>query len=454
MCAQKEDKMNETVTGPKGLPLSGNILAFRRDTLQFIREAAREYGDVAHFRFGPKRHIYMLNNPEWIKEVLVTKQAHFRKAKGLQVARTVVGDGILTSEGKKHMRQRRLLQPAFHRDRIAEYGEVMVRQGVELMSEWKDGEVLDVHHDMMKVTLAIITETMFGKTVKEGAEKIAQAIDVGLKYVSSKATSFLDIPLSVPTRSNREFLESSEVLDKIIYRLIEERRKSGETGHKDLLGMLLAARDEDDGEGMTDEQVRDEVMTIFLAGHETTANTMSWIFYLLAKHPEAEQKLHDELKTVLDGRLPTVEDIPRLTYANLIVQETLRLYPAAWMINREVVESVEIGGHTYEPGDTLMMSQYVMHRMEKYFDAPDEFRPERFEGDLLKRIPAYAYFPFGGGPRICIGNNFALMEATLLLATIAQTYKLRLAEPEKPVEPEPLVTLRPKNGLMMRLEKR
>lgn len=446
--------MNETVTGPKGLPLSGNILAFRRDTLQFIRDAAKEYGDVAHFRFGPKRHIYMLNNPDQIKEVLVTKQAHFRKAKGLQVARAVVGDGILTSEGKKHMRQRRLMQPAFHRDRIAGYGDVMVRQGVELMNEWRDGEVLDIHHDMMKVTLAIITETMFGKTVKEGADKIAHAIDVGLKYVSSKASSFIDIPLSVPTRSNREFIESSEVLDKTIYALIEERRKSGDSGQTDLLAMLLAARDEDDGQGMTDEQVRDEVMTIFVAGHETTANTMSWIFYLLATHPEAEQKLHDELKAVLDGRLPTVEDLPKLSYANLIVQETLRLYPAAWVINREVVEEVEIGGHTYEPGDTLMMSQYVMQRMEKYYDDPDAFRPERFEGDLLKQIPTYAYFPFGGGPRVCIGNNFALMEAALLLATIAQQYKLRLAEPTKPVEPEPLVTLRPKNGLMMRLEKR
>jgi len=445
--------MEQITAGPKGLPISGNVLAFRRDTLKFIRDAAKEYGDVVHFRFGPKRHVYMLNNPDMIKEVLVTKQAHFRKAKGLQVARAVVGDGILTSEGKKHIRQRRLMQPAFHRDRIAGYGGAMVRQGVELMEDWKDGEVRDIHQDMMKVTLAIITETMFGKTVKEGADKIGHAIDVGLKYVSTKATSFIDIPLSVPTRSNREFVESSEVLDKTIYGLIEERRKS--TGnHTDLLAMLLAARDEDDGQGMTDEQVRDEVMTIFVAGHETTANTMSWIFYLLATHPEAEQKLHDELKSVLGGRLPTVEDIPNLTYVNLIISETLRLYPAAWTINREVVEPVEIGGHTYEPGDTLMMSQYVMHRQEKYFDDPDEFRPERFAGDLLKRIPAYAYFPFGGGPRVCIGNNFALMEAALLLSTIAQRYRLRLAEPDQKVELEPVVTLRPKNGLPMRLEKR
>lgn len=445
--------MDQLTAGPKGLPISGNVLAFRRDTLKFIHDAAKEYGDVVHFRFGPKRHVYMLNNPDMIKEVLVTKQANFRKAKGLQVARAVVGDGILTSEGKKHIRQRRLMQPAFHRDRIAGYGDAMVRQGVELMEDWKDGEMRDIHQDMMKVTLAIITETMFGKIIKEGADKIGHAIDVGLKYVSTKATSFIDIPLSVPTRSNREFVESSEVLDKTIYGLIEERRKSTDS-HTDLLAMLLAARDEDDGQGMTDEQVRDEVMTIFVAGHETTANTMSWIFYLLATHPEVEQKLHDELKSVLGGRLPTVADIPNLTYVNLIISETLRLYPAAWTINREVAEPVEIGGHTYEPGDTLMMSQYVMHRQEKYFEDPDEFRPERFAGDLLKRIPAYAYFPFGGGPRVCIGNNFALMEAALLLATIAQRYRLRLAEPDQKVELEPVVTLRPKNGLPMRLEKR
>lgn len=445
--------MTQTITGPKGLPISGNLLSFRRDPLQFLRTSAKAYGEIAHLRFGPKRHVYLLTNPDHIKEVLVSKQAHFRKGKGLQVARAVVGDGILTSEGEKHMRQRRLMQPAFHRERIAAYGGAMVRQGVELMREWKDGEVRDIHHDMMKVTLAIITETMFGRSVKEGADEIGHAIDIGLRYVANKASSFIDVPLSVPTRSNREFLESNETLDKTIYALIEERRSSGQTGN-DLLGMLLAARDEDDGKGMTDEQVRDEVMTIFVAGHETTANTMSWIFYLLATHPEAEQKLHDELFSVLGDNLPTVEDIPQLTYTNLIVQETLRLYPAAWTINREVVEPVEIGGHTYQPGDTLMMSQYVMHRDARFYDEPDSFRPERFAGDLLKRIPAYAYFPFGGGPRICIGNNFALMEAALLLATIAQRYRMRLTSPDQVVEPEPLVTLRPKNGLPMRLEKR
>jgi cytochrome P450 len=446
--------MNLTIPAPRGLPISGHLLAFRRDPLGFLQRAAEQHGDVVHFRFGPRRHLYLLTNPDHIKEVLVTKQAHFRKAKGLQVARAVVGDGILTSEGQKHMRQRRLMQPAFHRERIAAYADAMVRQGTAMMAGWKDGDIRDVHEDMMKVTLAIITETMFGKGLTEGVDKIGRAIEIGLQYVSNKASAMIDIPLGVPTPQNRKFEEAAETLDKTIYAIIEERRRSGEEGRDDLLAMLLAARDEEDGRGMTDEQVRDEVMTIFVAGHETTANTMSWIWYLLATHPEAERKLWAELDEVLGGRPPTAEDVPRLVYTNQIISETLRLYPAAWVINREVVDEVEIGGHVYQPGETLMMSQYVMHRSRRYFDNPDQFIPERFSGDLLKRIPAFAYFPFGGGPRICIGNNFALMEAALLLATIAQRFRLRLAEPGQRVEPEPLVTLRPKNGLMMRLEAR
>ncbi len=446
--------MNLTIPGPKGLPISGNLLAFRRDPLGFLQEAAREHGDIVHFRFGPQRHIYLLTNPDHIKEVLVSKQAHFRKAKGLQVAKVVVGEGILTSEGKKHLRQRRLMQPAFHRERIASYGQTMVDHALVMMDQWRDQEERNIHDDMMKVTLAIITETMFGKGLKQDTDKIGQAIEVGLHYVSTKASSFIDIPLSVPTRSNVRFREAAEMLDKAIYDIIDERRKREGEGRTDLLAMLLAARDEDDGTGMTDQQVRDEVMTIFLAGHETTANTMSWIWYLLATHPEAEQKLHSELQEVLGGRPPVVDDIPRLSYVNQIITEAMRLYPAAWAISREVVDEVEIGGQKFQPGETLMMSQYVMHRNPKYYENPDQFIPERFAGDLLKKLPSFAYFPFGGGPRVCIGNNFALMETALLLSTIAQRFRIRLAHPDRPVEPEPLVTLRPKNGLQVVLEKR
>ncbi len=442
------------VSGPKGLPISGNVLEFRKDPLQFLTRITEEYGDLVHIRFGPQRHAYLINDPEQIKEILVTKQAHFKKAKGLQVAKATVGEGILTSEGQHHLRQRRLMQPAFRRERVASYGDVMVKHTASMMESWKDGEIRNISKDMMELTLAIITETMFGADVTADVSKIGDAIDVGLHYVSRKATSFIDLPLEVPTKRNREFMQSREVLDNVIYSIIEQRRQKPDQESKDLLSMLLAARDEEDGTGMTDEQVRDEVMTIFIAGHETTANTISWIWYLLAQHPEVEQKLWAELDRVLAGRKPTVEDIPQLPFTNLIITEAMRLYPAAWMMNREVVDEVEIGGHTYKPGDTLMMSQYVMHRNPKYYEQPDRFDPERFSGDLLKQNPQFAYFPFGGGPRICIGNNFALMELALIMATVCQAFQFRLTDEQPVVEPEPLVTLRPKHGMKMQVRKR
>jgi cytochrome P450 len=311
---------------------------------------------------------------------------------------------------------------------------------------------------MMQLTLDIIMETMFGSQLEEEiVGGISRAIDVGMKYVSTRASSFIDLPASLPTKSNREFQEASKLLDGVIFSIIEKRRnqQNGEagTGRKDLLSMLLAARDED-GSAMTDDQVRDEVMTIFLAGHETTANTLSWTWYLLALNPEAERKLHAELDSVLQGRLPTPEDLDKLEYLQLLLWESMRLYPAVWAINREVVDEVEIGGHTFRPGDTIMMSQYVMHRNPAYYDRPEEFRPERFEGDFMKTIPQFAYFPFGGGPRVCIGNNFAMMEAALIIATVGQRFGLRLADGHPPVELEPLITLRPKNGLSMVVEAR
>ncbi len=441
------------IVGPKGLPITGSLFAFRKNPLEFLRQASKEYGDVVHMQFGP-RHLYLISNPDYIKEILVTKQGHFHKAKGLQVAKAVVGEGILTSEGKQHLRQRRLMQPSFRQEHIRSYGETMVDYSEDMVNGWHDGEERLITKDMMELTLAIITKTMFGTNITEGVNDIGHAIEVGLKYVSRRASSFIDIPEAIPTRSNREFKEAAQTLDRAIYSIIEERRKSETSGQGDLLSMLLAARDEEDNTGMTDKQVRDEVMTIFVAGHETTANTLSWTLYLLSQHPEVEQKLWDEIDHVLNGRRVTVNDLPKLKYAENIIWETLRLYPAAWMINREVTDAVEIGGHVFQPGETLMMSQYVMHRTPEYFDQPDHFRPERFEGNLLKEIPQFAFFPFGGGPRVCIGNHFAIMEATLILVTIAQKFQLRLIPDHPPVEPEPVVTLRPKNGLHMIVKQR
>lgn len=446
--------MTRLTTGPKGLPISGNLLAFRKDPLGFLRRAAEQYGDVVHIRFGPNRHVYLLNDPEHIKEVLVAKQASFRKAKGLQTAKAVVGEGILTSEGAHHLRQRRLMQPFFRKDRVNGYAGTMVSQTEKLLDTWKDGQERLISDDMMELTLSIITETMFGTNLTEGVAEIGRAVEKGMRYVSRKASSFIDLPESFPSKSRKDFEESAKLLDDVIFSIIEQRRKNPQEHAEDLLSMLLAARDEEDGSGMTDRQVRDEVTTIFLAGHETTANTLSWTWYLLSQHPEAERKFADELDAVLGGRTPTVDDVDRLTYTQQIIQESMRLYPAAWAINREAVEDVEIGGNRFKQGDTLMMSQYVMHRNPKYYADPDEFRPERFAGDFLKTLPQFAYFPFGGGPRICIGNNFALLEAALILATIGSRFRLRLAPGHPPVVPEPLITLRPRDGLRMIVETR
>jgi cytochrome P450 len=444
--------------GPKGLPLTGNLLLFRKDPLGFLKKAAENYGEIVPFRFGP-RHVYLLKNPEHIKEVLLTKQNHFKKAKGLQVAKAVVGEGLLTSEGEKHMRQRRLMQPHFQPKRISSYAQNMVQKTQIMLQTWTDGEERSITDDMMRLTLAIIMKTMFSIEVKEDSAQsihdIGHAIEVGMKYATRKATSFINIPAGIPTKRNRERQESIKLLDDTIFSIINDRRQSSDKEAKeDLLSMLLAAKDEEDGTGMSDEQVHDEVMTIFLAGHETTANTLSWTWYLLSQHPEVEQKFSAELDAVLGGNPPTVDDLKNLPYLNNLIWESMRLYPAVWTMNREVVEAVEIGGHTFRPGETLMMSQYVMHRNSRFFENPEQFDPGRFEGNLLKQIPQYAYFPFGGGPRICIGNHFALMEAALLLATIGQRYKLRLIDNHPPVEPEPLITLRPKGGLRMKISKR
>lgn len=448
----RSTKMSTTmnpIPGPKGLPFSGNLFAFRKDPLGFLTKVQREYGDVVYIRFGPSRHVYLISDPEQIKDILLTKQHAFHKAKGLQTAKAVVGEGILTSEGEKHMRQRRLLQPSFRKDRIGQYAEAMVDYTEHMLQTWRPGETRIVTEDMMQLTLDIITHTMFGTGITSGINEIGHAIEVGMKYVSHKASSFLDIPESIPTKSNVEFKRSAQTLDRVIFNIIEERRKKPDANREDLLSMLLKARDEETGTGMSDKQVRDEVMTIFLAGHETTANTLSWTWYLLSQNPEAEQKFHEELDRVLGGRRPTHDDIDQLKYTRQIVWESMRVYPAVWAVNRQVVKEVEIGGRLYKPGDTLMMSQFVMHRNPKYYEEADRFLPERFEGDLLKQIPQFGYFPFGGGPRVCIGNHFALMEATLLLATIGSRYKLRLAPDHHEVRPEPLVTLRPKNGLKM-----
>ncbi|MBO8170285.1 MAG: cytochrome P450 [Bacillaceae bacterium] len=442
------------IPGPKGFPITGNLFRFRNEPLAFLTESAHKYGDMVRIRLGPTRHVYLINHPDYIKEVLVDKKDAFRKSLGLQIAKKFLGEGLLTSEGKEHMRQRRLMQPAFKPDRISQYADTMAEYGEKLADSWQDGEQRNITRDMMDVTLRIIVRTMFSIDMKQDPHDIGKALEVGLKYIIDKTRTLIDIPDRIPTRRNRQFKRAGQTLNQAIYTILEERRQNGPQDNGDLLSMLMNARDEKSGTGLTDELIRDQVMTIFLAGHETTANTLSWTWYLLSQHPEVEQKFHVELDRVLGNRLPTADDVSRLTYTRQVIQESMRLYPAAWIIGREALREVEIGGHSFDKGDTLLMSQYVMHRNPKYYEQPDRFMPERFAGDLLEKNPPFAYFPFGGGPRVCIGNHFALLESTLLLAVIGQKFKLRLIDNHHPVEPEPLITLRPKNGLYMKVLKR
>ena len=437
--------------GPPGHVLVGSLPEFRRDVLGFISACARQYGDVVPVRL-PRRRIVLLSHPDLIEDVLTAHARRTTKTALLNMLRPILGEGLLLSEGDTWLRQRRLIQPAFHRQRIAAYGEVMAGYAERAMQGWKDGETRDVHADMMAVTQAIVAKTLFDADVSDDAWDVGQALHVLTEDFSRRRTRLFELPGWIPTPARRRNRAAIARLDRIVYDIIAARRRSGED-RGDLLSILLAARDADDGARMTDQQVRDEIMTLFLAGHETTAVSLSWTWYLLAQHPEVETPLVEEIRRVLGGRLPTVADLPRLRYTEMVVTESMRLYPPAFMITRRVVEPFEVGGHRMAPETTLVMSQWVVQRDPRWFEAPEAFRPERWEDDLAKRLPRYAYFPFGGGPRLCIGNAFATMEATLLLATIAQRFRFVLA-PRVLVTPLLSVTLRPAHGIPMILSAR
>jgi cytochrome P450 len=437
--------------GPKGHLFWGNLHEFRHDMLGFWTDCARVYGDVSAFRLGTRRCL-LVNHPDLIEEVLVTNARNFIKHFALRICPVMLGHGLLTSEGDFWLRQRRLAQPAFSRGRIAAYGDVMVRYTERMIASWKDGEERDLHADLMRLTLEIVAKTLFGAEVAADAHDVGEALHTALDSFSSAFTSLVRWPLFVPTPANQRLKEAVRRLNAIIYRFIEQRRADGED-QGDLLSMLLRARDEDDGSRMTDKQLRDEMMTLFLAGHETTAIVLAWTWYLLATHPEAATRLAEELDQVLGGRAPTMADLPRLRYTEHIVQESMRLYPPAYVIGREPLEKCTLGGFAVPAGQTIFMSQWVLHRDPRYWDAPEKFLPERWASDEIRGLPKYAYFPFGGGPRICIGANFAMMEACLILATMAQKWQLTLT-PGHPVEPLPQMTLRPANGIKGTIHRR
>jgi cytochrome P450 len=434
------------IPGPKGHWLKGNLSAFAADRLGFLTRIARDHGDVVAIRFL-HRKIIVVNHPDLVEEVLVTRNRQFIKHFALRFAKPTLGEGLLTSEGDFWRRQRRLSQPAFHREKVANHAGVMVAYAERMMLGWSGGRELDVQEAMMRLTLEIVAKCLFDADVSGDSADASAAMDTVLNCFTARVNSMIKLPLSVPTPTNLRLKRAKARLDRIIYDIIAARRASRED-RGDLLSMLLQATDpvEEGGSGMTDLQLRDEAMTLFMAGHETTANTLAWIWYLLSTHPEVEAKLHAELDGVIADRPPTFDDLPRLPYTEQVVTEALRLYPTVWLLGREAIEPTEVGGHPVPVGTTIYMSQWVIHRNPRFFDDPLAYRPERWSDGLAKRIPRYAYFPFGGGPRICIGNAFAMMEATLLLATIARRFQIRVVHPDR-VVPLPTMTLRPVGGI-------
>ena len=428
----------------------GQLFAFRRDPTGFLLRMAETYGDVVHMQFA-SRNVYLLSNPVDIEAMLVTQHRKFVKGTALQATRRVLGQGLLTSEGDFHLRQRRLIQPIFHRQRIAGYGESMVQAGTALSARWADGQVLDVHAAMMALTLAIVGKTLFGTDVESQATRSARPINGLLASFFQINGPFgrwieaFDLP---PARRARA---GEARLNDTIYRMIAEHRADGDRG--DLLSMLLAAQDEEGGAHMTDEQVRDEAMTLFLAGQETTANALSWTWYLLSNNPAAETKLYAELDSVLHGRAPTLADLPRLSYTRMVLSEAMRLYPPAWVLTRLTVEPFEASGYRVPAGSPVLASQWVNHHQARFFPEPSEFRPERWTPEAEAKLPRFAYFPFGGGPRVCIGESFAWMEGVLLIATLAQQWRMRPG-PNQHIALQPVITLRPKYGVEMVLGKR
>jgi len=443
--------MDNIPPGPKGHPILGVMPEFNRDTLGFI-ERCKTYGDVVKARFFYV-NAYFLYDPNDIEYLLSTNAKNFIKSMSLRsnFFSRLLGKGLLTSEGDFWRRQRRLAQPAFHRQRISSYGDVMVEFTERMCSKWQVGGTRDVHRDMMRLTLEIVARTLFNADVSGEADYVGKVLSEIVKPFASQATLKWIVDNRFPTPYHFRFHKLARQIDEIVYRIIAERRKSGRD-EGDLLSMLLQAQDED-GSQMTDRQLRDEVMTLFLAGHETTALTLSWAWYLLGRDPETEKKFHDELDSVLDGRVPTFSDLPQLQFTEKIAKESMRLYPPAFGVGRQAIEACEIGGFHIPAKAQVFAFQWVTQRDARYFQNPQEFKPDRWTDELANSLPKYAYFPFGGGPRACIGNTFAMMEIILVLATIGQKFRLRLVS-ELEVGIMPAMSLRPKNDIKVVIERR
>ena len=452
----RNQKDNLTVPGPPGLPLVGNLFQMRRaaDIRLFIN-LFQEFGDVVHLQIGP-RHLYLINHPDDVQYVLQSNNRNYVKGSTYAKLKPVLGEGLFTSEGDFWRRQRRLAQPAFHRQKIAGFAGAMVAETDKMLEAWeerKPDEAFDVSVEMMRLTLSIVAKTLFSTALSEqDLDEVHESLSFILKETQKRIRRPYSLAEKLPTATNRAYDEHRQILDHIIYRIISQRRQSGED-LPDLLGMFMAAQDEETGQSMDDKQLRDEVMTIFLAGHETTAVGLSWAWMLLSEHPTVRQQLETEVDTVLGRRPPGAADYELLPYTLAVIEEAMRLYPPVPAIARQALADDELGGYPIPAGGDVIISPYTLHRRPDCWDNPEGFDPARFTSDRRSGRHRFAYIPFSGGPRFCIGNNFALLEAVLVLAQVTQRYRLNLV-PGQYIQPQLTLTLRPKGGIRFTLQER
>jgi cytochrome P450 len=427
----------------------GSAGEFRANPLALLTRSIQQHGDVV--RLNLVRTAFIVNHPDGVRHVLHDHHLNYKKNFVYDRLQSMLGNGLLTSKGDFWKRQRKLAQPAFHRQRIKGFAELMATHTARMLERWKaqaaSRKPFDVHHEMMRLTFTIIGEALFSLNLEEGAAEVGRALHDALEIQQRRFTAFFIPPKALPTPDNLRFAASMKVLDGVVEDIIQRRRATSDVGN-DLLGMLMAARDEETGEAMDNRQLRDEVMTMVLAGHETTANALSWVFYLLSKNPAVARRVQQEAREVLQGRAPVMEDVPNLRYAQQVIEESMRLYPPAWIIGREAVEDDVIQGRRIPKGSSILLVPFTTHRHKDFWDNPEGFDPDRFTPEQSQGRHRYAYFPFAAGPRMCIGDGFARMEMPIILAMVAQRYSLQL-EPGFVPELDPVVTLRPGNGIQV-----
>ena len=451
-------EVNKYPPGPKDILPFALARKFLRDPLKTLTNLAQNYGYISHFKFG-KLNIYFLNHPEYIEDVLVTNHKNFIKSRGLQISKRLLGSGLLTSEGDYHDKQRRLIQPTFYPKKIKSYTEIIIEKTLNLCDNWKEGLELDIHKEMTQLTLEIICKAVLGYDIKPEEDEIGDSLLTCMNYFNRLLMPFGELIEKIPILPiNKRFQNAKANLDSIVFRMINEHRvklEREEGKNNDLLFTLLKSQyDSVYAENMSDQQLRDEVMTIFLAGHETTANALTWTFYMLSEHPEIDSRLQKEINSVFYNKSNiSFNDIQKLEYTTKVLTESMRLYPPAWAIGRQAITDCKIGEYIITSGSIILMSQYVMHRNPFYFPDPNTFFPDRWTDEFKKNLPRFSYFPFGGGIRSCVGEPFAWMEAILIIAIISRLWKMN-SIPSNKVVLKPSITLRPKNGMHLKLTRR